>query len=80
MFLTRLTHVVVSACSVGHLWFWIKIKKKHKKQKQTNNTHTLSKEKYKEHPWNFKRRGFAPGFVNYKKECTRLAAASDKVY
>jgi hypothetical protein len=22
----------------------------------------------------------APGFVNYKKECTRLAAASDKVY
>jgi hypothetical protein len=26
------------------------------------------------------RRGFAPGFVNYKKVCTRLAAASDKVY
>jgi hypothetical protein len=26
------------------------------------------------------RRGFAPGFVNYKKECTRLAAASDQVY
>jgi hypothetical protein len=26
------------------------------------------------------RRGFAPGFVNYKKECTRLATASDKVY
>ena len=25
------------------------------------------------------RRGFAPGFVNYKKGCTRLAAASDKV-
>jgi hypothetical protein len=25
-------------------------------------------------------RGFAPGFVNYKKVCTRLAAASDKVY
>jgi hypothetical protein len=25
-------------------------------------------------------RGFAPGFVNYKKWCTRLAAASDKVY
>jgi hypothetical protein len=24
------------------------------------------------------RRGFAPGFVNYKKVCTRLAAASDK--
>jgi hypothetical protein len=24
--------------------------------------------------------GFAPGFVNYKKRCTRLAAASDKVY
>jgi hypothetical protein len=24
--------------------------------------------------------GFAPGFVNYKKWCTRLAAASDKVY
>jgi hypothetical protein len=23
---------------------------------------------------------FAPGFVNYKKGCTRLAAASDKVY
>jgi hypothetical protein len=22
----------------------------------------------------------APGFVNYKKGCTRLAAASDKVY
>jgi hypothetical protein len=21
-----------------------------------------------------------PGFVNYKKECTRLASASDKVY
>ena len=27
-----------------------------------------------------KRRVFAPGFVNYKKGCTRLAAASDKVY
>ena len=26
------------------------------------------------------RRGFAPGFVNYKKGCTRLAAACDKVY
>jgi hypothetical protein len=26
------------------------------------------------------RRGFAPGFVNYKKGCTRLAAASDEVY
>ena len=26
------------------------------------------------------RRGFAPGFVNYKKGCTRLAAASYKVY
>jgi hypothetical protein len=26
------------------------------------------------------RRGFAPSFVNYKKECTRLAATSDKVY
>jgi hypothetical protein len=26
------------------------------------------------------RRGFAPGFVNYKKGCTWLAAASDKVY
>ena len=25
-------------------------------------------------------RGFAPGFVNYKKWCTRFAAASDKVY
>jgi hypothetical protein len=25
-------------------------------------------------------RGFATGFVNYKKGCTRLAAASDKVY
>ena len=25
------------------------------------------------------RRGFAPGFVNYKKGCIRLAAASDKV-
>jgi len=24
--------------------------------------------------------GSAPGFVNYKKGCTRLAAASDKVY
>ena len=24
--------------------------------------------------------GFAPGFVNYKKGCTRLAAACDKVY
>ena len=23
---------------------------------------------------------FAPGFVSYKKGCTRLAAASDKVY
>ena len=23
---------------------------------------------------------FAPGFVKYKKGCTRLAAASDKVY
>jgi hypothetical protein len=26
------------------------------------------------------RRGFAPSFVNYKKRCTRLAAASDKAY
>jgi hypothetical protein len=26
------------------------------------------------------RRGFAPGFVNYKKGCTQLKAASDKVY
>jgi len=26
------------------------------------------------------RRGFAPGFVNYKKGCTRLATACDKVY
>ena len=26
------------------------------------------------------RRGFAPRFVNYKKECTRLVAASHKVY
>jgi hypothetical protein len=26
------------------------------------------------------RLGFAPGFVNYKKRCTRLSAASDKVY
>jgi len=26
------------------------------------------------------RRGFTPGFVNDKKGCTRLAAASDKVY
>ena len=25
-------------------------------------------------------RGFAPGFVNYKKGCTRLAATSDEVY
>jgi hypothetical protein len=25
-------------------------------------------------------RGFAPSFVNYKKVCTRLTAASDKVY
>jgi hypothetical protein len=24
--------------------------------------------------------GFTPGFVNYKKGCTRLTAASDKVY
>ena len=26
------------------------------------------------------RHGFAPGFVNYKKRCTRITAASDKVY
>ena len=26
------------------------------------------------------RRGFVPGFVNYKRGCTRLTAASDKVY
>jgi hypothetical protein len=26
------------------------------------------------------RRGFAPSFVNHKKGCTRLTAASDKVY
>ena len=26
------------------------------------------------------RRGFAPSFVDYKKGCTRLAAASNKVY
>ena len=24
--------------------------------------------------------GFAPGFVNYRKGCTRFAAASDQVY
>ena len=24
--------------------------------------------------------GFMPGFVNYKKGCTQLTAASDKVY
>jgi hypothetical protein len=24
--------------------------------------------------------GFAPGYVNYQKGCTRLAAASDNVY
>ena len=29
---------------------------------------------------NFLLYGFAPGFVNTKKGCTRLAAASDKVY
>jgi hypothetical protein len=34
-----------------------------------------------EKPTNSKRFGrFAPGFVSYKKGCTRLAAASDKVY
>jgi hypothetical protein len=26
------------------------------------------------------RREFIPGFVNYQKRCTRLTAASDKVY
>jgi hypothetical protein len=26
------------------------------------------------------RRGFAPGFVNYKEGCTQLANTSDKVY
>jgi hypothetical protein len=26
------------------------------------------------------RRGFAPGFVNYKKGCNRLEAASDQAY
>jgi hypothetical protein len=26
------------------------------------------------------RRGFAPGFVNYEKGCTRFAAASGKAY
>jgi hypothetical protein len=26
------------------------------------------------------RRGFTPGFVNYKKGCIRLATASDKAY
>jgi hypothetical protein len=26
------------------------------------------------------RRGFTPGFVSYKKGCTQLATASDKVY
>jgi len=26
------------------------------------------------------RRGFASGFVDYKKRCTRFAAARDKVY
>ena len=26
------------------------------------------------------RRGFVPGFVNFKKGCTRLTVASDKVY
>jgi hypothetical protein len=26
------------------------------------------------------RRGFQPSFVNYKKWCTRLTAANDKVY
>ena len=27
-----------------------------------------------------KRHGFTAGFVNYKRECTQLTAASDKVY
>jgi len=26
------------------------------------------------------RRGFTPGFVNYRKRCTRLTAAGDKAY
>ena len=26
------------------------------------------------------RRGFGPGFLNYKKGCTRLATASNNVY
>jgi hypothetical protein len=30
--------------------------------------------------WGFISTRFAPSFVNYKKGCTRLAAASDKVY
>ena len=28
----------------------------------------------------FLRREFAPGFVNYKKGCSRLASASDKIH
>jgi hypothetical protein len=34
----------------------------------------------REHSVYTKCRGFAPAFVNYKKGCTRLAAANDKVY
>jgi hypothetical protein len=42
-----------------------------KKDKMINSTHTSLSPI---------RREFEPGFVNYKKRCTRLAIASDKVY
>jgi hypothetical protein len=47
------------------------LKKQIKKQKQKKQ---LIKAYYQ------LRRGFAPGFVNYKKGYTRFAVASDKVY
>ena len=34
----------------------------------------------RDQPFSQRRDGFVLGFINYKKECTRLAAASDKVY
>jgi hypothetical protein len=45
-------------------------------QKQYNNHEKKNLKKEESPIWH----GFTPGFVSYKKGCTRLAAASDKVY
>jgi hypothetical protein len=50
---------------------FLTIEETKKKKKKKKKTHTSLSPI---------RRGFSPSFANFKKGCTRLAAASDKVY